>query len=54
VQENGKEYILPVRVDSTDLDGLSPSIGYVSLADKSIDEIGKLLVSKLKAQSSTH
>ena len=48
VQENGKEYILPVRVDDTDLDGLPPTIGYISIANYSTEAIGKLLIAKLK------
>jgi hypothetical protein len=49
VQENGKEYILPVRVDSTDLDGLPPTIGYLTLSNHSIEDIGKLLITKVKS-----
>jgi hypothetical protein len=47
VKENGKEYILPVRVDGTDLDGLPPTIGYLSLSERSIDEIARMVVSKI-------
>ncbi len=31
LQEKGREYILPIRVDQTDLDGLPPTIGYLPL-----------------------
>lgn len=48
LQERGREYILPVRVDDTDLDGLPPSIGYVSLKEESIERIAQLLVKKLR------
>ena len=48
VQENGKEYILPVRVDDTDLVGLPPTIGYISNANYSTEAIGKLIIAKLK------
>jgi hypothetical protein len=46
--EREHEYILPVRVDETDLLGLPPSIGYLSLRVKSINEIAELLVRKLR------
>ena len=49
IQEKGKEYILPIRIDETDLDGLQPTIGYLSIKDHSIDKIADLLVKKLRA-----
>lgn len=48
LQERGHEYILPIRVDDTDLDGLPPTIGYVSLKEYSLEKIAELLVKKLK------
>lgn len=51
IEENGKDYILPVRVDDTDIDGLQPSICYLSLKNQSIEEIAKILVEKLKSQA---
>ncbi len=50
VQEKGDEYILPIKVDDTDLDGLPPTIGYLSLANYSMDQIGTLLLKKLRGQ----
>jgi len=47
VQEKGKEYILPVRLDDTELEGLLPTIGYVPI-DMGIDKIGELLIKKLQ------
>ena len=44
--EKGDEYILPIRVDDTDIPGLVPTIGYIPLS-KGIQEIGQLLLSKL-------
>jgi hypothetical protein len=48
LQEKGREYILPVRVDDTDLDGLPPTVGYLSLGQYEIDEIAELLIRKLQ------
>jgi hypothetical protein len=49
LEERGSEYILPVRIDNTDLDGLPPSVGYVSLKQYSIEQIAGLLVEKLRS-----
>jgi hypothetical protein len=46
VEEKGQEYILPVRVDGSELAGLSPTIGYVPLGI-GISKIGELLIAKL-------
>jgi len=43
----GEDYILPIRVDATDLDGLPPNIGYVSI-ELGIEKIAELLMAKLK------
>ena len=48
LQEKGREYILPIRVDQTDLDGLPHTIGYLPLDQYSIDQIAELLVRKLR------
>ena len=48
LNEKGKEYILPIKVDETELDGMPPTVGYVALK-KGIDKIGELLIKKLKA-----
>ena len=48
VQEKGREYILPVRVDDTDLDGLPPTVGYISLKEYTVAQIAELLVKKLR------
>lgn len=45
----GQDYILPIRIDGTDLDGLPPTIGYVSI-DVGIEKIADLLIAKLQAQ----
>lgn len=48
MKERGKTYVLPIRVDDTDLPGLPPTVGYVSLRDRSIEEIADLLVKKVR------
>jgi TIR domain len=47
LEEKGKEYILPIRVDDTELAGLLPTVGYVPLAS-GIDQIGGMLLKKLQ------
>jgi hypothetical protein len=47
LDEKGKEYILPVRVDDAELEGLLPTVGYVPIST-GIEKIGELLVQKLK------
>jgi hypothetical protein len=48
LEERGSEYILPIRVDDIELDGLLPTIGYVPL-DAGIERIGEMLVKKLQS-----
>ena len=47
LNEKGGEYILPIKVDDTELDGLLPTIGYLPL-ETGIDTIGELLIKKLR------
>lgn len=47
LHEKGREYILPIKVDDTDLEGLPPTVGYVSIKEYSIDQIADLLIRKL-------
>ena len=49
IQEKGNEYILPVRVDDSELPGLQPTIGYLGLKEFGIDRIAEILVAKLKS-----
>jgi hypothetical protein len=46
LEEKGDEYILPVRVDDTELEGLLPTIGYVPIGT-GIEKIGEMLIKKL-------
>jgi TIR domain len=47
VELKGEEYILPIRVDGTDLEGLPPTIGYVPIG-MGIEQIADLLIKKLR------
>ena len=45
-QEN-REYILPVRLDDTEIPGIPPTVGYLDLRSITIEEVYKALVMKL-------
>ena len=47
LEEKGKEYILPIRIDDTELEGLLPTVGYLPIST-GIEKIGDMLVQKLK------
>jgi len=42
-----REYILPVRLDETELPGVRPTVGYVKAAGKSPEEMGAMILKKL-------
>ena len=46
LEEKGQEYILPIKVDDIELDGLRPTIGYVPIG-QGIETIAELLIKKL-------
>lgn len=48
LEEKGAEYILPVRVDDTELVGLLPAIGYVPIST-GVDKIAEMLIKKLRS-----
>jgi SAM-dependent methyltransferase len=48
LKERGNAYILPIRVDDTDLPGLPPTIGYLSLEEVGIEEIAQRLIRKVR------
>ena len=41
------EYVLPVRFDDTEIEGLRPTIGYLNLKDISPEQLGQLILQKL-------
>jgi GTPase SAR1 family protein len=48
IQEN-KEYILPVRIDDTEIPRINESIGYIDLRSTTMEEIADQLVKKLSS-----
>jgi len=48
LKEGGEEYILPIKVDDVELDGMPSTIGYTSI-EKGVDEIANLLIKKLES-----
>lgn len=44
-------YILPLKLDDTDLPGLSPTIGYLDIRNSSVKEVCTLLAQKMGAAS---
>jgi len=47
LEQKGEEYILPVKVDDTELAGLPPNVGYVGIL-LGIEKITELLIKKLQ------
>jgi hypothetical protein len=43
-----KEYILPVRIDDTEIPGISETVGYIDLRSTTIQKIAELLLKKLR------
>jgi hypothetical protein len=48
--EENREYILPVRLDSTELDGLPNTIGYIDARSTPPEELAELIVQKLRSE----
>jgi len=53
LEDKGSDYILPIRTDDTDLDGLPPTVGYLSLSEFSVGQIAELLVEKLRGSATS-
>ena len=49
--EENQEYILPIRIDDTEIPGISPTVGYLDLDSMAIDEIYQALVKKLSGNT---
>jgi len=45
--EENKEYILPVRLDDTEIPGIKPTIGYIHKKDVMINELVDLINKKV-------
>jgi len=48
LEERGDEYILPIRVEAVDLDGVPPTVGYVDIKTHPIEQIADMLLKKMK------
>ena len=46
--ESNREYILPIRLDDSDISGIFKTKGYISAKEHTISEISDLIVKKLK------
>ncbi len=49
--EEAKEYILPARFDDTEIPGILPTTGYLSLRDRSPEQLAAAVISKLGGKS---
>lgn len=45
--EENKEYILPIRIDNTEIPGFLSTVGYLDLCSMTVEEIYRALVAKL-------
>jgi len=46
LQEN-REYVLPVRLDDTEIPGIPSTIGYIDLRESSIEELAEMTIQKV-------
>ena len=49
IKNRGREYILPIQIDDTELDGLPSTIGYLKIED-GIEHISNVLIEKLNSE----
>jgi len=49
VVEKGKAYILPLRLDSTELPGLPPTLGHLSFDEHDAAEVAEIIYRKVRA-----
>jgi hypothetical protein len=52
LKERDEDYILPIRVDDTDIPGLQPTTGYLSLENYDIEKIAEKLIKKIQGNIS--
>ena len=48
--QSNEEYILPVRFDNTEIDGIRPTIGYINLQDIPPLKLAELIIKKLEKE----
>jgi len=51
--EQKRPYILPIRLDNSELQGLLPSVAYINISDYTEDQIVALILEKLDADAKT-
>jgi hypothetical protein len=45
-----EEYILPIRLDDTEIEGIAPTVGYLRMPPESPSSVANLIVEKISAQ----
>lgn len=50
--ERNEEYILPVRFDKTELDGIRSTLGYLDISNLSPEGLGQKIIAKLNKEAS--
>lgn len=50
--QRSEEYILPVRLDDTDISGIRPTLGYLDLRQHSVEEVAVIAAEKIRAAES--
>lgn len=48
-----REYILPIRIDETEIEGILPTVGYLRWQDESVSDIVQMIAAKLGKLSSS-
>lgn len=48
--EQNEEYILPVRFDDTEIEGIRPTLGFLDLRTKSPEELTNIILKKLNSE----
>jgi len=46
--EENREYILPVKIDDTDIPGVPPTIGYIDLRKTTIKKLAEMTIQKVR------
>ena len=54
LDEPDSDYILPVRIDDTELPGLLPTIGYISISKLGIKKVAELIYQKVSDVANHH
>lgn len=49
--EENRPYILPIKLDKTEIPGLLPTVAYMSLGKAGMGEIAQTLVRKIESQA---